>query len=383
MKVLLVDDHSSIRRSLRQLIELNDHFEVVGEGANGREALERVEELRPDIIMMDMNMPVMNGVEATKAIKSRHPDVKVLALTAFADMSLVSSMVRAGASGYLLKGGSATELLEALDAVARGRGALDKEVTKGVMEDVAELYRKEQERADALAELDRMKSEFVSVVSHELRTPLTSIKGGVSTLRHGWDSIGEQTKFEFLDSISKQCDRLDRMVTQILTVSGIQRGGLGLHPSTFSLAAVAREAIDSLGVKTAGRQIVLDADPTVQAAGDHNRITEVACALIENALVFTSGRVAVSVTRAEGIARLAVADEGPGLDASTLARLLDNPFTQADSSSTRVVGGLGLSLYIAKQVLEASGGRLEVDTGPGRGATFTLALPQPSGPAEE
>jgi signal transduction histidine kinase len=377
VKVLLVDDHSSIRRSLRQLIELKDEFQVVGEGTNGLEAVERVEELDPDIVLMDMNMPVMNGVEATKKIKSRHPHVKVLALTAFADMSLVSSMVRAGASGYLLKGGSANELLESLDAVAKGQGALDREVTKGVMEDVAELYRKEQERADALAELDRMKSEFVSVVSHELRTPLTSIKAGVVTLRQNWHSIDERVRVEFLDSMRKQCDRLNRMVTQILTVSGIQRGGLGLHATVFSLAQVAEEALEIQESRAQARQIVVDTDPTVEATGDQARITEVASALIENALSFTKGRVTVTVVLDEGEPKLAVADEGPGLDENTLARLLENPFTQADSSTTRAVGGLGVSLYIARQVLAASGGRLEVDTGPDKGSTFTMVLPPP------
>jgi signal transduction histidine kinase len=375
MKVLVVDDHASIRRSLRQLIELKDEFEVIGEGTNGLEAVERVDQLCPDIVLMDMNMPVMDGVEATKSIKLRHPQVKVLALTAFADMSLVSSMVRAGASGYLLKGGSASELLESLDAVAQGHAALDKEVTKGVMEDVAELHKKEQERADALAELDRMKSEFVSVVSHELRTPLTSIKGGVATLRSGWNTIDEEIKFEFLDSIAQQCDRLARMVTQILTVSGIQRGGLGLSPTAFSLGYLAQDAVEQAAIRSSGREVVVDIDFDVVAAGDRNRIHEVAVSLIENALAFTAGRVTIRVSELAGEPRLEVIDEGPGLDEETLARLIDNPFTQADSSSTREVGGLGLSIYIARQVLAASGGRLEIDSGPATGSIFTMVLP--------
>src|SRR5918911_41648 len=225
MRVLVVDDHVYVRKSLRQLMELRTGFEVVGEGGNGVEAIDRVDELNPDVVLMDVNMPVMSGVDATKMIKGRHPDVKILALTAFADMSLVSAMVKAGASGYLIKGGPSNELLESLGAVSRGQGALDKEVTRGVMEDMAELYKKEQQRADTLAELDRMKTEFVSVVSHEIRTPVASIKGGIETLRYNWESMGEDVKVEFLGYMSKQCDRLTRMIGQILTVSGIQRGG--------------------------------------------------------------------------------------------------------------------------------------------------------------
>jgi signal transduction histidine kinase len=372
MRVLLVDDHAPVRKGLRQLLELRPDVEVVGEGANGREAVERVEELSPDIVLMDMNMPVMNGAEATRLIKERHPGVQVLALTAFGDMELVSAMVKAGASGYLLKGGSSDELIQSLHAVARGEGALDQEVTRGVMDDMAKLYKKEQERAQALAELDRMKTEFVSVVTHELRTPLTAIKGSVMTLQRGWAALEDAEKIDFLGSVARQCDRLDRMVGQILTVSGLQRGGLGIHPEVFSLATVAGEAAALLEPKAQGR---LRLELTqVDASGDPQRVREVAASLIENALVFTTGRVVVRVWLDGRTPKLEVKDEGPGLERPTLRRLLEEPFGQADSSITRKIGGLGLSLYIARQVLEAQSGRLDVDTAPERGSTFTMVL---------
>jgi signal transduction histidine kinase len=340
------------------------------------EAITQVDHLVPDIVLMDMNMPVMNGVEATRAIKERHPEVKVLALTAFGEMPLVAAMVKAGAAGYLLKGGPPAELIDSIEAVARGQGALDKEVTRGVMDDAAQLYQKEQERAARLAELDRMKSEFVSVVSHELRTPLTTIKGGAATLRRGWDSLDEDVRLEFLDSITAQCDRLTSMIEKILVVSGIQRGGLGLQPSVFSLLAVATEAVE-LAKKNAAadRDIELELEETL-AAGDRKRVREAASSLIENALNFTTGRVAVRVFVDNGVPRLQVEDEGPGIPATKLKALLNKPFIQGDSSLTRSVGGLGLSLYIARQVLEASGGWLDVQTGPDRGSVFTMALPR-------
>ena len=374
MKILLVDDNAPIRHNLRQLLEMHSDVEVVGEGVNGAEAVERADELRPDVVLMDMNMPVMNGAEATKLIKERNPDVKVLALTAFGDMTLVSAMVKAGASGYLLKGGSSKELLESLRSVAEGGGALDKEVTHGVIEDMAELYRKEQERANALAELDRMKTEFISVVSHELRTPLTSIKGGVSTLAINYEHLTRDEQMELLSLIGRQSDRLGRLVNQILTVSGIQRGGLGLKPSVFSLGQVARDAASFLERAAEGRTVRLEVDD-VQASGDRERTREVAVALLDNALAFTSGPVTLTTSVRGDYAQLSVDDEGPGLDKARLDKLLAGPFGQGDSSDTRAVGGLGLSLYIARQVLEASGGRLDVATSPSTGSTFTMALP--------
>lgn len=375
MRVLLVDDNDPVRTGLRQLLEIQDDIEVVGEGANGAEAITGVALHRPDVVIMDMQMPVMNGVEATERIKQFHPDVRVLALTAYAEMSLVSGMVKAGADGYLLKGTPSTELIQSLRAVAGGQGAIDNEVAHGVMDNMAELYRKEREHVASLAELDRMKSEFISIVSHELRTPLTTISGGVDLMRSRWDALEEDVKLQFLGSIARQCQRLERMVTQILTVTGIQ-GGIGLLATELSLAEVAREAVTSLEAKARGRDVHLQTKE-VAVTGDRDLLKQVATALIENSLIFTSGAVEVTV-RADGErARLSVTDEGPGIEQAAVERMLEKPFIQGDSSNTRPAGGLGLSLYMARQVLRASGGALDVDTAPDRGSTFTMIVPVP------
>jgi signal transduction histidine kinase len=372
VKVLLVDDNRLVRTGIRQLLELAQGFEVVGEGSNGIEAVEAVERLRPDVVVMDMNMPVMNGVEATRLIKQRFPGVKVLALTAFADMKLVTGMLRAGASGYLLKGGSSEELVESLRAVAGGGGALDREVAGAVIEDAAELYRREQERADALAELDRMKSEFIGVVSHELYTPLTAIKGGVVTLRRSWRELSEEVRDELLDTIGRQCDHLGRLINKILLVSGIQRGGLGVTQDEFELADLVTDALAPLRERAAGR---LETDlGDVRASGDRALLTDVLGSLVDNALRHTEGRVRVSCRARGGWACIAVADDGPGMTPELVRQMLAEPFHQADSSSTRRAGGLGLSLYLARRVLEASGGTLDVDSAPGRGSTFTMKM---------
>jgi signal transduction histidine kinase len=375
MRVLIVDDNVHVRGGLRQLLDFQEHIQVVGECADGREAVSEVGRLSPDVVVMDMRMPEMTGAEATAVIKQDHPDVKVLALTAFGEMDMVSEMVKAGADGYLLKGGSAEELLRSLDAVYEGEAALGREVTRGVMQNLAQLYREEQERARSLADLDRMKTEFVSVVSHELRTPLTTISGGVSTLKYKWDDLEESTKLELLGSMSNQCERLSLMIDKILTVSGIQRGGLGLQPTDFSLNTVAREALALLDHKSDLTRVSMG-ESDVDVSGDQDRVREAAVSLVDNALSFTDGKVEVEITSDARMAQLIVRDHGPGLDIVTLDALLNKPFTQADSSSTRRVGGLGLSLFIARQVLEASGGRLDVETSPEGGSTFTMVLPK-------
>jgi signal transduction histidine kinase len=149
---------------------------------------------------------------------------------------------------------------------------------------------------------------------------------------------------------------------------------LGLKPSIFSLGLVAREALELVEQQAEGRDVKLELGDSL-ASGDRKRIRDVAHSLIENALAFTSGTVTIRVSSAGEVPKLTVADEGPGLGRSKLQQLLEKPFIQGDSSSTRRVGGLGLSLYVARQVLEASGGRLDVDTGPDRGSVFTMVLP--------
>lgn len=376
IRVVVADDEPLFVEMVQAFLAAEPGIEVVATARDGREALELAKSLDPDVLVMDVSMPVMDGVQATREIKERHPRVQVLALTAFGDMALVTASIEAGASGYLLKGGSAEELLNSLEAVAHGQGALDKGVTRGVIDDVAALYRSERERADSFQELDRMKSEFVSVVSHELRTPLTGIKGGVRTLQSGWDRIDDPTKLELLDQIDHQCDRLTHLVDQILTVSGLQDGRLGLASDRFSLAAVASAVVASLARSFPARAISVEAGEDAEVAGDRARIAQAVLALVENALEHTQGTVRITLESGAGTARLSIADEGPGIDPARLDRLLTQPFEQADASSTRRVGGLGLSLYIARQVLEAAGGSLEaVSAPPGAGSTFTLVVP--------
>lgn len=111
MKVLLVDDNEDSRFLLRKRLGKKRQFEIVGEASNGVEALARVEELGPDIVIMDVRMPVMDGVEATKLIKERFPNTSVLAYSAFGDLGQTEAMREAGAVGYVLKDAPTEELI--------------------------------------------------------------------------------------------------------------------------------------------------------------------------------------------------------------------------------------------------------------------------------
>jgi DNA-binding NarL/FixJ family response regulator len=120
VRVLIVDDQALFREALATLLEVRPEIRVVGEAANGAEALDRVAALRPDVVLMDLHMPVLDGIGATRRVRVEHPDVQVLALTTFDDDEDVFAALRAGAVGYLLKDVSSDRLVEALLAARRG-----------------------------------------------------------------------------------------------------------------------------------------------------------------------------------------------------------------------------------------------------------------------
>ena len=136
IRILITDDHGVVRQGLRMFLSLDPDLEVVGEASNGREALALARELRPDVVLMDLLMPVMDGIAATAAIRSELPEVEVIALTSVLEDTSVSGAVRAGAIGYLLKDTDAEELKRAIQAAAEGRVHLAPEAAARLMREV-------------------------------------------------------------------------------------------------------------------------------------------------------------------------------------------------------------------------------------------------------
>ena len=139
VRVLLVDDQSLFREALATLLSVRDEVEVVGEAANGAEAVECAARLRPDVVLMDLRMPGLDGIAATRRLRAGQPDVRVIALTTFDTDEEVFAALRAGAVGYLLKDVSSARLVEAILAAARGESVLQPSVAAKVVARVAAL----------------------------------------------------------------------------------------------------------------------------------------------------------------------------------------------------------------------------------------------------
>lgn len=151
--VVVADDVPAVRQALLELLDSFEEFAVVGEAGDGAEAVRTVEELRPDIVLMDIRMPEMDGIQATAEIRQRVPNTTVIAYTAYEDAGLVREMVAAGAKGYILKGSDSNDLFEALLAASERQGVLSRTVTRPVLDDLERMYQEERRRADNLAGL--------------------------------------------------------------------------------------------------------------------------------------------------------------------------------------------------------------------------------------
>lgn len=139
IKVLVADDHTLFRQGLRQLLEIEPDVEVVGEAKDGMEVQRKVEELRPDVVLMDINMPIVDGVAATKQILEANPDLGVIMLTMYRQDQHVFEAIRAGARGYLLKDCLSTEVVSAIRAVYGGASIIDPTVTTKVLREFQRL----------------------------------------------------------------------------------------------------------------------------------------------------------------------------------------------------------------------------------------------------
>lgn len=129
-KVLIVDDHELVRTGLRLILENHKDIDVIGEAGSGEDAVSLTEKLQPDIVLMDINMPGIGGIEATRRIRQRHPNVQIIAVTVHSDAPFPSKLYDAGAIGYLNKGCPAEEMLEAIRTVAKGKPFVSREVSQ-------------------------------------------------------------------------------------------------------------------------------------------------------------------------------------------------------------------------------------------------------------
>ena len=229
-----------------------------------------------------------------------------------------------------------------------------------------------------LKRLERMRRDFVANVSHELKTPITSVKGFVETMRAQPD-ISEEERKRFLGIIARQADRLNAIIDDLLALSRIEHdteaGETQLEPTR--LKPVIASAVQLCRHKAEERNIGVDVQcPLALSALAEPRLLEQALTnLVDNAIKYSEpgSRVEVTCTTEGASVIIGVRDFGCGIEARHLPRLFER-FYRADKARSRSLGGTGLGLAIVKHIAQLHGGRVQVESEPGRGSLFTLRL---------
>lgn len=185
IKILLVDDHDVVRTGLRSFLGGQSDVQVAAEARNGEEALLRADELKPDLVIMDITMPGMDGLEATRKLKARQPECLVLALTVHEDKQYFMEMLAAGASGYITKQAVADELMAAIRAVAAGQVYLQPALARWLLEDYQRLAKQEESQAHALPAENGEPAVGLDILSQREREVLELVGQGLNNQRIG------------------------------------------------------------------------------------------------------------------------------------------------------------------------------------------------------
>ena len=363
LRVVLVDDTPDIRLLLRAALEGGGGFEVVGAAGDGAAGVEVVAATRPDLVLVDLAMPVLDGLEALPALRRACPSAHLVVFSGFGSAAVEARTRAAGADAYLQKGLAPEDLRARLLAIARstpppaGPAPAPRPPAAaghGVPDDTAWL-----------------RSAIAGAV-HEIRNPTVVIAGAVAALRGAAAAPGPLRE-DLLDALARQARLLDRATADLLAAAQAHRGGLRVDVRPVVLADVLAAAVADAAPADAGHEgvVALDCPGDLVVAADPLRVQQMIHNLVGNAVKYGAPPVRVQARRDAGGVRVEVCDAGPGVPADAVETIFDE-FTRAPGSGAR---GTGLGLFVVRSLAAAQGGTAWYGAAPGGGAVFAFTLP--------
>jgi len=360
-KVLTVDDSRTIRIFIKAL--LSAQGANVTEATSGREAIERCLEEEYDLVLLDLLMPNMNGIEVLRELRQHDYETTVVMLTGASDVKSAMMAVQEGADGYIEKkdislGRDQNEFLYALEQALERRAGLV-----------------------AQKQLETIKADFYAKVTHDLRNPTSTIHLALQMLLED-DLLGtlnpEQEKV--IGVIKKATDTLNNLINDYLDFAKIDAGYLRLELSKSVLLYLIESSIRMAEMQALAKKQTLyleNVSEEITAYVDSKRLKQVFDNLISNAIKYTpfGGEIGISLYQENGHAIFKVRDTGYGIPPQQLQSLFTK-YHRIPGEATRGVRGSGLGLLIVKEIVSAHGGRVYVESeGQSKGSTFTVEIP--------
>lgn len=353
MRVVIADDAADIRLLLRLTLERAGRFEIVAEAENGAQAIERAVELGPDAVLIDLAMPVMDGLEAIPIIREALPPVAIIAVSGFDEAKMRPAVIDAGADAYLEKGAALKSLVELLDALCP------------LPDDVA------AEEPAAPAQGERADDD-PALLGHELRTPLTVIQGVAATLLEHRAGLDPERVDELLRAVSRNAIQMRGILDAVNDARRLGDGELTVSRRSVDLTRLVAEVVDDLGPFLADHPVEFDAPGDLVISADPVRVRQVVTNLLTNAARFTPAGTPVLLRLAVvgDLVSVTCEDRGPGVPAGR-----ENELFRRYSRLEPGVPGMGLGLYISRAVARAHGGDLTFERPSEGGSRFVLRLP--------
>jgi signal transduction histidine kinase len=369
IRVLLADDTPDIRMLLRASLEVDGRFEIVGEAADGRQAIDIALQMLPDVVLLDLAMPVMDGLQAIGPIASGSPRSKIVILSGFDAIEMAPEALDRGAHAYLEKGASGPQVIDTVIGLL-GTNGIEATATEPAadLEPVAPEGIPTTPQRSASEQVD----EVLAALVHELMTPLTVIQGFSDTLKQRLDLLSPEMVREASRSISRNAEQMANLIMSFADARSMELNELDLYLESVDLGRFVRQTIGDLASVTGERPVTVDAADGIEVKIDKTRIRQVLQNLITNAVKHTPepSAIDVGVAAAGSAVEVWVSDHGPGIPVAAQEAIFTK-FTQLDERSK----GAGLGLYIARTIALAHGGDVTVAPAASGGARFTLLLP--------
>ncbi|MGH2755727.1 MAG: ATP-binding response regulator [Actinomycetota bacterium] len=354
---LLADDVPELRKLLRQVLEWSERFEVVAEAANGLEAVELTERHRPDLVLLDISMPVLDGMGALPRLTEVSPKTKIVILSGFEAGPLEGPALAGGASAFIEKGIAPGELVSRLLKILDG-GAPERSPFS--------------ERRMPSSLLDIPVEEMMSLVAHEIRNPLAVIQGFGTELQNRWERIPDSQRLDAVTRMTERARYLNTVVNNLMSMRRLEAAHEWAEPRPASVAELVERLVDELVELARDRELTFEVEPNLpDVLVDTARLRQVMTNLTVNAAKFSPSGTPVQLfatSHPSGVA-LKVVDQGPGIPEDQREAIFGK-FKRLQKGGS----GIGLGLYISRALVRSMSGDLWVeDAAPG--ARFVCSLP--------